>query len=302
MENHVKENKPMVSVCMVTYNHAPYIAQAIEGVLLQQTDFKIELVIGYDCSTDNTRKICIDYRDKYPDIINLLLPTERLGVTANFLNTIQQCTGKYIALCDGDDFWTDPQKLQKQIQVLEQNESYSVCMHHCLFYYEKDKSTENKPYPSYLADGHNGFSFSYADWIKEWFGATLTWVFRKDRFPDMQIVAKYDTFIDMHVLYYTMKNHKGYYLKDNMATYRVHSKGVWSGQSKEMQIKADIRFYYQIYSNEKDRYTKYRYTKAIEDLLYLYYKEKRYFKCLLTYFLLGWKCKTYFFRFTKPTI
>jgi len=116
----------MVSVCMITYNHEKYIAQAIDGVLMQQTSFPFELIIGEDCSTDNTRKICEEYKAKYPDKIQLLLPDSNLGMKQNFISTLQACTSKYIAVCEGDDYWTDPCKLQKQVDFLEANEGYSM--------------------------------------------------------------------------------------------------------------------------------------------------------------------------------
>ncbi|MCL2312159.1 MAG: glycosyltransferase, partial [Firmicutes bacterium] len=107
-------------------NHDPYIAQAIEGVLMQKTDFPIELTIGEDCSTDKTREICIKYQQKYPKIIKLLLPENNLGMIQNFLTTVQACSGKYIALCEGDDYWIDPYKLQKQVDFLETNKDYGL--------------------------------------------------------------------------------------------------------------------------------------------------------------------------------
>jgi len=119
----------MVSVCMITYNQEKYIAEAIEGVLMQQTGFPVELIIGEDCSTDNTRNICLEYKEKHPDFIKLLLPEKNLGIMPNFIATLNACTGKYIALCEGDDYWIDPNKLQKQVDFLEANEDFSTCFH-----------------------------------------------------------------------------------------------------------------------------------------------------------------------------
>ncbi len=121
----VSEN-PMVSVCMITYNHEPYIRQAIEGVLVQQCQFPIEIVIGEDCSTDNTRFICEEYYARYPQLIKLLKSDFNLGMIQNFIRTLKNCTGKYIALCEGDDYWTDHYKLQKQVNLLEMNDKISL--------------------------------------------------------------------------------------------------------------------------------------------------------------------------------
>jgi len=121
----MEQKSVIVSVCMITYNHENFIREAIEGVLMQKTDFPIELIIGEDCSTDNTRSIVLEYASKYPEIIRPLLPEKNLGVMKNFIETLLAAIGKYIALCEGDDYWTDPYKLQKQVDFLEANEAYS---------------------------------------------------------------------------------------------------------------------------------------------------------------------------------
>ena len=111
--------EPLVSVSMITYNHAPFIAQAIEGVLQQKTTFPFELVIGEDCSTDGTREIVFEYQKMHPKIIRVITMDKNVGMKKNGLRTIGACQGKYIAFCEGDDYWHNPQKLQKQADYLE---------------------------------------------------------------------------------------------------------------------------------------------------------------------------------------
>jgi len=111
---------PLVSVKMITYNHEPYIAEAIEGVLLQKTSFPIELVIGEDCSTDRTRDIVMHYQKKFPGLIRVITSERNVGATKNSLRTERACRGKYIAYCEGDDYWCDMRKLQRQAAILEQ--------------------------------------------------------------------------------------------------------------------------------------------------------------------------------------
>jgi glycosyltransferase involved in cell wall biosynthesis len=118
--------RPLVSVCMITYNHELFISQAIEGVLMQQSNFAFELVIGEDCSTDSTLRICKEYAQSHPDVIRLLPSKINLGMVPNFIRTLQVCTGEYIAICEGDDFWTDPYKLQGQIAFLGKNPEYAM--------------------------------------------------------------------------------------------------------------------------------------------------------------------------------
>lgn len=135
----MKNDEIIVSICMITYNHEKFISEAIEGVLMQKTTFPIELIIGEDCSTDNTRKIVAEYAEKYPEIIRPLLPEKNLGMMKNFIDTMQAATGTYIALCEGDDYWTDPYKLQKQVDFLEANEEYSICFHNVQIKLEKEE-------------------------------------------------------------------------------------------------------------------------------------------------------------------
>lgn len=110
--------EPLVSVCMTAYNHAPYIGRAIEGVLSQRTTFAVELVLSDDCSPDGTGAICRDYAARYPDRIRLLTGDVNVGMRANYRRTIEACRGRYVAMCDGDDWWCDPLKLQRQVEAL----------------------------------------------------------------------------------------------------------------------------------------------------------------------------------------
>ncbi len=132
------EQIPIVNVCVQTYQHANYIKQCLDGILIQVTSFPFEILLGEDDSSDGTREICIEYAEKYPNKIRLFLhhrennikingnPTGRF----NFLYNLYNARGKYIALCEGDDYWTDPLKLQKQVDFLERNKEYSGCFHY----------------------------------------------------------------------------------------------------------------------------------------------------------------------------
>jgi len=111
--------QPLVTVKMLTYNHEPYIAQAIEGVLMQETGFPIELVIGEDCSTDRTREIVLGYQKRHPGAIRVLTSERNVGASRNSVRTALACRGAYIALCEGDDYWIHPRKLQMQVGIME---------------------------------------------------------------------------------------------------------------------------------------------------------------------------------------
>src|SRR5882762_7158067 len=122
-------SKPSVSVLMVTHNHEKYLAQAIDGVVSQIADFHFELIIGEDCSTDSTRHIALDYQNKFPHIIRLLYSDKNVGALNNFARVYSASRGGYIAICEGDDYWTDNKKLQKQVAVLRAQPKYVLTYH-----------------------------------------------------------------------------------------------------------------------------------------------------------------------------
>lgn len=119
--------KPVVSVRTSAYNHAPFIRQCIEGVLMQKTNFEFEYIIGEDCSTDVTREIILEYAQKYPDKIRVITAEKNIGATANAYRCMKAVKGKYIAMCEGDDFWIDEYKLQKQFDHMESHPECAIC-------------------------------------------------------------------------------------------------------------------------------------------------------------------------------
>jgi glycosyltransferase involved in cell wall biosynthesis len=123
---------PLASVQMLTYNHAPYIRQALEGVLAQKTDFPFEIVIGEDCSTDGTRELVFDYQRRHPEIVKVVTSEQNVGMHRNGLRMQHACRGKFLAFCEGDDFWHDPAKLQTQVEFLVQNPDYGLV--HCNYH------------------------------------------------------------------------------------------------------------------------------------------------------------------------
>lgn len=128
---------PRVSICVVTYQHAQYIEQCLESLLSQQTSYKFEILVAEDSSDDGTRDICVKYAERHPETIRLLLHNRSNNINIggrptgrfNFTYNLYEARGKYITLCDGDDYWTDPLKLQKQVDALENNEDAVICFH-----------------------------------------------------------------------------------------------------------------------------------------------------------------------------
>ena len=126
-------NEILVSISCITYNHSAYIRQCLDGMLMQQTTFGFEILIHDDCSTDGTDDIIREYVSRYPQIIKPLFEEENQYQQGKPIGTIvwnlPRAKGKYIAMCEGDDYWTDPLKLQKQVDFMEANPEYSMCFH-----------------------------------------------------------------------------------------------------------------------------------------------------------------------------
>lgn len=133
-----------VSVMMVTYNHEKYLEQAILSVINQNTDFKYELLIGEDCSTDQTRKIAEKYQMMYPEIVKLITHNKNVGPLKNEADLRRRCRGQYIAVLEGDDYWTNPEKLKRQAEFLDSHPQYIGVSHNVTVLDENGKKLPYK--------------------------------------------------------------------------------------------------------------------------------------------------------------
>ncbi len=225
--------KPVVSICSIIYNHENYIAEAIDGFLMQETSFPFEILINDDCSTDNTVNILREYEKKYPNIVKPIYQKENQyskGIKMNSTYNFPRAKGKYIAICEGDDYWTDPLKLQKQVDFLEVNKDYSIC---------GTKFTELGG--NNTTSGYEGTYLLEAALKHNKFG-TLTVMFRKK-----YLTQEAYTFVqgkptgDWPLWVYLMKHGKGYVLKDVTSKYRIHGGGVYGkiGKIKQLLIRVN---------------------------------------------------------------
>ena len=121
--------RPTLSVALFSYNHEPFVRQAMDNILGQRTDFDFEVVVGEDCSTDRTRVILQEYADRHPDVVRLLDRPKNIGAGANYVATISACQGEFFALLDSDDYWCDSDKLQKQVDMLRSNPNLNLSFH-----------------------------------------------------------------------------------------------------------------------------------------------------------------------------
>lgn len=137
MDKNSSHDSVMVSVIVLTYNHEKYISQALDSILMQKVDFQYEILVGDDASTDRTPQILRDYQRRYPKIIRLFLREENVGPTKNAYELFYEARGKYLAACEGDDYWTSSKKLETQIKFLEDHEDFIGCAHDCLIVDER---------------------------------------------------------------------------------------------------------------------------------------------------------------------
>lgn len=255
------EKKPLVSVVMITYNHENYIKEAIEGVLMQECDFEIELILANDCSSDQTHEVIQDILNLHPkaNIINYFNHDKNIGMMPNFLFALKQAKGEYIALCDGDDYWIDSLKLRRQFLFINEQENCIACF-------------ENAQIK--LCDGtflRNYYEFSYSKKIsiKEMFllgGSTFptSSLFFKnciDYYPDF--------FLNSHAgdscLLFLLLD-KGSIIYDGFAissVYRKHNSGVFtSSNDKFSEMKKSIILY-----NKVNRYFGFKYNKEVKNAI-----------------------------------
>jgi glycosyltransferase involved in cell wall biosynthesis len=215
--------RPLVSVCMITYNHERFIRQAVESALMQKASFDFEIVIGEDCSKDSTRAICNDIANAHSGRIRLLQRTANVGMHRNLQATYAACRGQFIALLEGDDFWTDNTKLQRQVDVLESDNGASLVFHPVRVTTEDGTPTseilpkETPPDPSgvdYVLSGNTIPTCSVlirksaVNTIPKWLGELPAM-----DFPLFVVAGMHGNFR---------------YIANVMGAYRVHPGGVWS--------------------------------------------------------------------------
>jgi glycosyltransferase involved in cell wall biosynthesis len=233
-------NTPLLSVCLITYNHENYIRQAIESVLMQKVNFDWELIIAEDCSTDTTRAIVLEYKEKYPDFIKLILQKKNVGPARNWENLIETPKSKYIAYFEGDDYWTDPLKLQKQVDFLEENEEYGICFHNV----EQQNSLYD--YKTIIIPGFSvNTVLSIQDYILENKTASCSMIFKSKFFKSVPKWFNELPYGDLGLVLIVLKNSnkKAMILSDIMGVYRIHAGGVHGKYLKDNKtiIKTSIQ-------------------------------------------------------------
>lgn len=225
---------PKVGIHCITYNQEGFIAQTLESMLCQKTDFPIVIYVSDDCSTDGTAAIIERYAERYPDVVVPLRHAERKGVVHNFIDTAKALSTEYVAVCEGDDYWTDPYKLQKQVDALEAHPEAAVCFHPVTVHWEDGAFPDSEfPSPSYRF--HKNV-LELSDLLRRNFIQTNSVMYRWryhavpfEGFPDD--ILPCDWFL--HLLHAQMG--KILFLPDNMGVYRRHKGGLWYESMKTVR-------------------------------------------------------------------
>lgn len=259
-----------VSVCVVTYNQEKYIAECLESLVTQQTTFKFEIIVGEDCSTDNTRKIVQQYVEQYPDLIVPLFYEENVGAVENVKRVYKAARGKYIAHMDGDDMAL-PTKLQRQFEALEANPGCNICSHD-VFQVDREGNfrKNNFSHPSGL--------YSLLELYEKMpFFAHSSKMFRNKYDPTFwdEVLCNTDI-LDIEVHFYNLKDGDIVHLGEFLGKYRVNV-GVASlnGNLNEILIKGKDKVFEKgliYYENDLKKLTKFKksYAKAMLESAYLY--------------------------------
>ncbi|WP_051285438.1 glycosyltransferase family 2 protein [Aequorivita capsosiphonis] len=255
--------KPLVSILCVTYNHEKYIRHCLESLVSQKCDFLFEILIHDDASTDATQTIIKEFQHKYPELVKPILQTENQwskkagGINLRF--NYPRAKGKYIALCDGDDYWIGEDKLQKQVAFLESNPDYSlVCGAFNLIQNGEEKSVIKTSLVSPEKEDEKGFYFDLGDLIKHWFIRPSTVLFRN--LPDgAKVLDEYEFSFDVHLFYHLLKAKNAYYSKEILAGYNRHSGGVYSGRRPQDLLLVHYYIFKEIYEKDKNEFVREKY-------------------------------------------
>ncbi len=236
-------NKPLVSICTVAFNHQNYIEKMIQTILEQKTNFDYELLIHDDASSDATADIIKKYAIKYPNIIKPIFQKENQfsqGIRPNIEHNIPRAEGKYLAFCDGDDYWCDPFKLQKQIDFLEANLEFSGCAHNTRILKE---TLANQLEEEFVINNPQKNVYTIDDFTKgEVYFHTSAFLFRlndenqKNYILNLLKQIRGDWF--RSILFASFGPIK--YLDEVMSVYRIHDKGIWSELSAQEQVMKNL--------------------------------------------------------------
>lgn len=300
-------NTPLVSICCITYNHAHFIRKCLDGFLMQKAPLCVphgtkmsdwcEILIHDDCSTDGTTEIIKEYAAKYPDLIFPIYEEENQyskGKAGKMdLYNYERAKGKFIAYCEGDDYWTEPLKLQMQVDFLESHSDYSVTFHRCKHVNVSDSSEREDGCGFLFPNNEEGVDINVELFFKHWVTQPLTMVCRSSM-HNITLAYKYKYYRDMYEIYHLLMNGKGYLFRFYGGMRIMHEGGIASQRGDKEVCKQSIIIAKELYSINKDSYTKQYYLNILQ--WYLTFINNNFFRKVyisLIILILNGKFKTF---------
>lgn len=274
---------PLLAIRCLTYNHEHYIRQCLEGFIIQKTTFPFIAIVHDDASTDKTAEIIEEYALKYPDIIKPILEKENQyskhdGSLGRILNNAIPESVKYIAMCEGDDYWTDPLKLQIQVDFLEQHPDYAFICHRFVTY-DQEKGFYRKEYAYAEYQNSSNLIITPRLFFKVWITQPLTALIRKSSYLKVEEMKKNNEFHywrDVHLFYYLLKDGKGLSLNRVMGVYRWHNEGIASKLEYNRKMKLRYDIYKELYiCNLQDKLLRKAFLKSVLRLMLVLPFEER---------------------------
>jgi glycosyltransferase involved in cell wall biosynthesis len=249
----------LLTVVLLTYNHEKTIARAFDSILEQKTNFDFDIYVLEDCSTDYTAEICREYKEKHPDKIKLFLNEKNLGVTENFKQGLLKIRSKYFAFLEGDDYWCDENKLQKQVDALEQNSDCTLCGHNTL-------CNDTRNHKKYLRVKGPGQKIRTKYTVKDNFAVhPSSRVYRNIiDLTDVPLCMVLDS--NIYLLYLTKGNL--FYIDKVMSVYNMTHTGFWAGRTRKqrklyaLKVKSEVNKFF----NFAYEYKYYRHSKLLKVL------------------------------------
>lgn len=232
--------EPLVSVWMITYQHAAFIREALDSVLMQQVDFPYEICLGEDCSTDGTREICIEYVQKHPDKIRLFLrdrgnPARQKNNVYNTGETWNACRGKFIAMLEGDDYWTNPRKMHKQVELFKVQPTLTIIGHYAMSMWQ------GRPWKAAVIPAVPVSTFTLGDILRRDVGNvhTSTLMLRRGKAMDWKAFRE-SSFGDYPLIVWSLMEGHGAVLPSVMSMYRAHPGGVFGPLPNVVRVQQNV--------------------------------------------------------------
>ena len=228
----------MVSVILLTYNHERYIAQALDSVLSQEAPFDFQVLVSEDCSTDRTRQIIARYAELHPERIRMFLSDRNLNTNEVTLRALRAASGAYVAFLDGDDYWTSPNKLERQVQFLEQHPECAMCFHNAIQFWE-DRSQPSEHFNS----DTQALTSGIAELLSGNFIAACSPMIRRSALSSIPAWFENCASSADWPLYFLAAQHGAIgFIPEIMGAYRIHGGGIWSAASPVRQFEHVIEF------------------------------------------------------------